>query len=123
MKNDANIRNFIEISGNLYGKSRKMRGKSGNFRGIHSSTSSRMTHFRGRFRSFSRSFSVTFGHFWRKSFLLSVFFPFLFLFIPFSFLNPLFYALKHKKVIYFKISRFFFWRFPIFFVLLPTLNR
>jgi len=32
-------------------------------------------------------------------------------FIPFhsfSFLNPLFYALKHKKVIYFKISRFFF---------------
>jgi hypothetical protein len=25
-----------------------------------------------------------------------------------SFLNPLFYALKHKKVIFFKIFRFFF---------------
>ena len=37
MKNDANIRNFIEISGNMHGKSRKMRGKSGIFRGIHSS--------------------------------------------------------------------------------------
>lgn len=37
MKNDANIRNFIEISGNMHGKSRKMRGKTGNFRGIHSS--------------------------------------------------------------------------------------
>lgn len=32
---------------------------------------------------------------------------FSFRFIPFSFINPLFYALKHKKVIYFKISRFF----------------
>lgn len=89
MKNDANIRNFIEISGNMHGKSRKMRGKSGNFRGIHSSTSSRMTHFRDRFRSFSRSFPVIFGHFWRKTFLLSVFFLFLFLFIPFhSFFIP-----------------------------------
>lgn len=78
MKNDANIRNFIEISGNLHGKSRKMRGKSGNFRGIHSSTSSRMTHFRGRFRSFS----VISGE--KHSF-----FPFLFLFIPFhSFFIP-----------------------------------
>lgn len=37
MKNDTNIRNFIEISGNMHGKSRKMHGKSGNFRGIHSS--------------------------------------------------------------------------------------
>ena len=90
MKNDANIRNFIEISGNMHGKSRKMRGKSGDFRGIHSSTSSRMTHFRGRFRSFPRSFSVIFGHFWRKSFLLSVFFPFLFRFIPFHSVSFLF---------------------------------
>lgn len=108
MKNDANIRNFIEISGNMHGKSRKMRGKSGNFRGIHSSTSSRMTHFRGRFRSFSRSFSVISGEkhsFFPFSFR---FYSFSFRFITFSFLNPLFYALKHKKVIYFKISRFFF---------------
>ena len=52
MKNDANIRNFIEISGNLHGKSRKIRGKSRNFRGMNSSTYCRMTHFSGRFRSF-----------------------------------------------------------------------
>lgn len=104
MKNDANIRNFIEISGNMHGKSRKMRGKSGNFRGIHSSTSSRMTHFRNRFRSFP----VISGE--KHSFIPVSFrfYSFSFLFIPFSFLNPLFYALKHKKVIYFKISRFFF---------------
>lgn len=87
MKNDANIRNFIEISGNMHGKSRKMRGKSGYFRGIHSSKWKNRReilrsfpvisgHFRSRFRSFSRSFSVIFGHFWRKTFLLSVFIPF-----------------------------------------------
>ena len=34
MKNDANIRNFIEISRNLYGKSGKMQGKYGENRGI-----------------------------------------------------------------------------------------
>ena len=101
MKNDANIRNFIEISRNMHGKSRKMRGKSGKFRGIHSSTSSRMTHFRGRFRSFSRSFSVISGE--KHSF-----FPFSFRLIPFHSSTPCFYALKHKKVIFFKISRFFF---------------
>lgn len=104
MKNDANIRNFIEISGNMHGKSRKMRGKSGNFRGIHSSTSSRMTHFRNRFRSFP-VISGEKHSFFPFSFR---FYSFSFRFIPFSFLNPLFYALKHKKVIYFKISRFFF---------------
>lgn len=70
MKNDANIRNFIEISGNLHGKSRKMRGKSGNFRGIHSSKwQNRREILRsfpvvsGRFRSFFRSFPVIPGHF------------------------------------------------------------
>lgn len=84
MKNGANIRNFIEISGNMHGKSRKMHGKSGNFRGIHSSTSSRMTHFRGRFRSFSVVFTVIFGENRRISEKngeyrrnLSVFIPFL----------------------------------------------
>ena len=64
MKNDANIRNFIEISGNMHGKSRKMHGKSGNFRGIHSSK------WQNR-REILRSFPVVFGrfcgHFWRKS--------------------------------------------------------
>ena len=54
MKNDANIRNFIEISGNLHGKSRKMRGKSGNFRGIHSSK------WQNR-RKILRSFPVVFA--------------------------------------------------------------
>lgn len=54
MKNDANIRNFIEISGNLYGKSRKTRGKSGNFRGIHSSK------WQNR-REILRSFPVVFA--------------------------------------------------------------
>lgn len=76
MKNDANIRNFIEISGNLHGKSRKLRGKSRNFRGMNSSTYCRMTHFSGRFRSFS-------GHFRRKMENIGDIFPFLFLFIPF----------------------------------------
>ena len=67
MKNDANIRNFIEISGNLHGKSGKMRGKSGNFSGIHSTKQKKRWAFRwlfavvsGRFRSFSRSFPVIF---------------------------------------------------------------
>lgn len=55
MKNDANIRNFIEISGNMHGKSRKMRGKSGNFRGIHSSK------WQNR-REILRSFPVVSGH-------------------------------------------------------------
>ena len=56
MKNDANIRNFIEISRNLYGKSGKIRGKSGNFRGIHSSR------WQNR-REIVRSFPVISGHF------------------------------------------------------------
>ncbi len=75
MKNDANIRNFIEISGNFPGKLRKIRGKSGNFHGIHSSTSCRMTRFCSRFRSFSRSFLDMVP-------IDSVFFSFSFLFIP-----------------------------------------
>ena len=54
MKNDANIRNFIEISGNMHGKSRKMHGKSGNFRGIHSAK------WQNR-REILRSFPVVFA--------------------------------------------------------------
>lgn len=57
MKNDANIRNFIEISGNMHGKSRKMHGKSGNFRGIHS------LRWQNR-REILRSFPVISGHSW-----------------------------------------------------------
>nr|DAK07103.1 MAG TPA: Connexin [Caudoviricetes sp.] len=48
---------------------------------------------------------------------------FSFLFIPFRSSTPRFYVLEHKKVIYFKISSIFIWRFQIFFVLLPTLIR
>lgn len=67
MKNDANIRNFIEISRNLYGKSGKMQGKSGNFRGIHSSR------WQNR-REILRSFSVVSGHFrsFFRSFLVMI---------------------------------------------------
>ena len=104
MKNDANIRIFIEISGNPYGKSGKMRGKSGNFSGIHYTRQKKRWEFRwlfrsffGRFRSFSRSFPVVFRLIpidSAKSFrfipndsdsfrFLSVFFPF----HSFSFLN------------------------------------
>lgn len=86
MKNDANIRNFIEISRNLYGKSRKMRGKSGNFRGIQSSK------WQNR-REILRSFPVIFGRFRShfRSFLDMIpihsgFFPFSFRFYSFSFL-------------------------------------
>ena len=67
MKNDANIRNFIEISGNMHGKSRKMHGKSGNFRGIHSA---KWQNRREILRSFpvvsarnSHVFPVISGHF------------------------------------------------------------
>lgn len=95
MKNDANIRNFIEISGNMHGKSRKMRGKSGNFRGIQSSK------WQNR-REILRSFPVIFGRFRShfRSFLdmipiLSVFFPFLFLFIPFHSFSFLIFKLYY----------------------------
>lgn len=67
MKNDANIRNFIEISGNMHGKSRKMHGKSGNFRGIIPRSGRTEGRSCGRFRSFPvvirsffRSFPVIF---------------------------------------------------------------
>lgn len=62
MKNDANIRNFIEISGNLHGKSRKTRGKSGNFRGIHYTKQKKRWEFRWLFRSFP----VVFGRIFRS---------------------------------------------------------
>lgn len=75
MKNDANIRNFIEISGNMHGKSRNMHGKSGIFRGIHSP-------MRRNRRSFLRSFAVVSGHF--RSFFRS----FLIWFRKISFLIP-----------------------------------
>ena len=94
MKNDANIRNFIEISGNMHGKSRKMRGKSGNFRGIHSSKwQNRRKILRsfpvisGRFRSFFRSFPVMIPNDSAKSFRLIPF-------DSFSFLNPSFLCSK-----------------------------
>ena len=78
MKNDANIRNFIEISGNMHGKSRKMRGKSGNFRGIHSSKWQNQGRFCGRFRSFPVVFA-------RNSLVIRSFFrsfPVIFRLIP-----------------------------------------
>lgn len=71
MKNDANIRNFHGKSRKIREKSRKMHGKSGNFRGIHSSKwQNRRKILRsfpvvsGRFRSFSVVFAVFSGHSW-----------------------------------------------------------
>lgn len=87
MKNDANIRNFIEISGNMHGKSRKMRGKSGYFRGIHSSK------WKNR-REILRSFPVISGRFHGhfRSFLEKIIpsFRFLSVFIPFHSVSFLF---------------------------------
>ena len=84
MKNDANIRNFIEYLGNLHGKSWKICGKSFHFFPFHSTTSFGCPVFRGRFRSFSVVFSVISGENRRISEKngeyrrhLSVFIPFL----------------------------------------------
>ena len=70
MKNDANIRNFHGKSRKIREKSRKMHGKSGNFRGIHSlMRQNRREILRsfpvvsGRFRSFLLVFPVIPGHF------------------------------------------------------------
>ena len=86
MKNDANIRNFIEISGNMHGKSRKMHGKSGNFRGIHSA---KWQNRREILRSFPlvirtsfRSFPVISGHFPIDSSKSFLFIPFRSSFLP-----------------------------------------
>ena len=54
MKTDANIRNFHGKSRKIREKSRKMHGKSGNFRGIHSSK------WQNR-REILRSFPVVFA--------------------------------------------------------------
>ena len=63
MKNDANIRNFIEISGNSYGKSGKMRGKSGNFSGISVESIPPSRRNDERSGGYSRSFPVVSGRF------------------------------------------------------------
>ena len=85
MKNDASIRNFIEISGNLHGKSRKLCGKSRNFRGMNSSTYCRMTHFSGRL-------AVIFEEKWRIS---ETSFRFLSVFIPFHSFSFLIFKLYY----------------------------
>lgn len=134
MKNDANIRNFIEISGNLYGKSGKMHGKSGNFRGIHSSRwQNRREIVRsfpvisGRFRSFFRSFLVMIPIDSAKSFRFIPNDSFSFHFIPLSFhfhsSTPHFYALQHISCRFSKNSCIFPWSFHFFFLPLPTLIR
>lgn len=71
MKNDANIRNFIEISGNMHGKSRKNARKIGKFlripflevaepKGDPAVVSGRFRSFSLVIRSFFRSFPVIF---------------------------------------------------------------
>lgn len=88
MKNDANIRNFIEYLGNLHGKSWKICGKSFHFLPFHSTTSFGCPVFRGRFRSFFRSFLEKIGEYRRKMENIVEIFPFSFHFITLSFLNP-----------------------------------
>lgn len=58
--------------------------------------------------------AVVSGHF--RSFLVMIPNDYAksFLFFPFHSSTPCFYALQHKKVIYFKISSIFFWRFHFF---------
>ena len=142
------VRKIIGENQRISEKIRENRGKSENFRGKctenrgiseESIPRSGRTEGRscGRFRSFPVVFGRFSGHF--RSFLVMIpidsaksfrFIPndsFSFHFIPLSFhfhsSTPRFYALKHKKVIYFKISSIFFWRFQIFFVLLPSVIR
>ena len=105
MKNDANIRNFHGKSRKIREKSRKMHGKSGNFRGIHSSKWQNRREILRSFpvvfarnslviRSFLRSCAVVFGRFRGHSW---IWFRFLSVFIPFhsfSFLNPMFLCSK-----------------------------
>ena len=78
---------------------------------FHSSNSCQLTHFRGRFRSFSVVFGRFCGHFrrksenfgekWRISENLVEFSRKSFLFIPFLSSIPRFYALKHIPCRYF----------------------
>ena len=93
---------------NIHGKSRKMRGKSGNFRGIHSSK------WQNR-REILQSFPVVFGRFRShfRSFLDMIpndsrFFPFSFLFIP----QP------HVFMLY-NIKKSFISKFLAFFLAVP----
>lgn len=102
--------NFVEFS-------RKIRGKSFLFIPFHSSTSSWMTHFRGRFRSFSVVFAVIPGENQRISGKngeyrgnLSVFFPFhytSFLFIPqtLDFLPQMLNLTRYNKKVIFLFGR------------------
>ena len=96
---------------NMHGKSRKMRGKSGNFRGIHSS---KWLNRREILRSFSVVFAVISGENWRISEKIREYrrkmenigeiFPFSFRFYSFSFLllkSARFYALQHVYCRYF----------------------
>ena len=66
MKNDANIRNFIEYLGNLHGKSWKICGKSFHFFPQPLSDDPFFAVVFGRFRSFFRSFLEKIGEFRRK---------------------------------------------------------
>ena len=78
MKNDANIRNFIEYLGNLHGKSWKICGKSFHFFPQPLSDDPFFAVVFGRFRSFFRKME-NIGEIFPFSFL---FFPLYYTFIP-----------------------------------------
>ena len=81
----------------------------------------------GRFRSFFRSFLVMIPIDSEKSFRFIPNDSFSFHFITLSFhfhsSTPRFYALQHISCRFSKNSCSFPWRFQLFFVLLPTLNK
>lgn len=130
MKNDANIRNFIEISRNLHGKSGKMQGKSGNFRGIHSSKwQNRREILRsfpvvsGRFRSFFRSFLVMIPIDSAKSFRFIPNDSFSFLFFPFHSTSFHFHSSNPQFLCSTTYFQQIFQKFLRFLLLVPIILR
>lgn len=108
---------YAESTRKICGKSRKMSGKSFHFFPFHSSTSCLMTRFRGRFRSFLRSFSEKIREFRRKIENLVEFSRKSFLFIPFLSSIPQFYALQHV----FETILSEEWKFLAFFLVVPNI--
>ena len=77
---------------NIRGILLNIRGKTEKYGEFHSSNSCQLTHFRGRFRSFSVVFAVIPGEFQRKSENIGDIFPFSFLFFPLHYTFIPFYS-------------------------------
>lgn len=83
---------FHGILWNFHGKCVENHSFLFHFFPFHSSTSCRMTRFRGCFRSFLRSFSEKNGEFRRKMENIGEIFPFSFLFFPLHYTFIPFYS-------------------------------